>query len=97
MKPVLGKDVYCIYHDVGIMVDTVGYIGEDSFIVSSFNNSTEEDSWEWDYKDYNDKWFTDLSKAKEKLLSIGREKHDCEMNIVQKCYDWYELEFPEEA
>ena len=35
MKPRLGKKVYCLYNDE-ILVDTVGYLGKNSFILSSF-------------------------------------------------------------
>lgn len=34
MKPGLGRKVYCIY-DEGILVDTVKFIGQDSFIINS--------------------------------------------------------------
>ncbi len=46
MKPKLGRKVYCIYGD-GILVDTVSFIGKDSFIIDSFGEETEPDSWEW--------------------------------------------------
>lgn len=35
MKPKIGRKVYCIY-GTGIMVDYVGYVGKDSFIVDSY-------------------------------------------------------------
>lgn len=43
MKPKLGRKVYCIY-GTGILVDTVGFVGKDSFIVDSFGSPTESDS-----------------------------------------------------
>lgn len=97
MKPELGQVVYCIYHNVGIMVDKVAYVGIDSFIVESFSEATEEDSWVWEYNNYNNKWFTDLSKAKDKLLSIRRERDDYESTIVRVTDRWYGLEIQEEA
>ena len=51
MKPEIGTKVYCIYAD-GILVDEVAFIGKDSFIIESFHNLTYEDSWEWNYEDY---------------------------------------------
>ena len=43
MKPKLGGKVYCIY-GTGIAVDTVGFLGKDSFIIDSFGPATEMDS-----------------------------------------------------
>ena len=51
MKPKIGRKVYCIY-GTGIMVDYVGYVGKDSFIVDSYGVCKESDSWEWDYDLY---------------------------------------------
>lgn len=51
MKPRLCRKVYCIYNK-GILVDTVGFLGKDSFIIDSFCLATESDSWEWDYDMY---------------------------------------------
>ena len=67
MKPEIGTKVYCIYGD-GILVDEVAFIGKDSFIIESFHSLTYEDSWEWYYEDYDEKWFSNPEKAKEELL-----------------------------
>lgn len=64
MKPKLGQTVYCIYNEACILVDKVGFIGKDSFIIKDFINY---DRCEWFYEDYNDLWFTNLSKATERL------------------------------
>lgn len=67
--PKLGTMVYCIY-DNHILVKTIGWIGVDSFIIDDIRSNVCIDSLEWHYYDYGDTWFTDLDKAKEKLLSI---------------------------
>lgn len=89
LKPKLGRTVYCIY-DGGIFVDTVGYVGKNSFIVDSFGSSTYEDSWEWYYDTYNSDWFTNLAKAKKALLEQMEDEYGCEFKIVKVYDDWYE-------
>lgn len=91
MKPKIGTEVYCIYRD-GILVDKVAFIGKESFIIESFGSATEEDSWEWYYEDYNTKWFTDLVKAKEKLLALYEEESEENLKIVKVTDDWYQLQ-----
>lgn len=88
LKPKLGRTVYCIY-DGGIFVDTVGYLGKDSFIVDSFGGSTYEDSWKWNYDDYNSLWFTNLAKAKKALLEKMDNTGTHKFKIVQTYPDWY--------
>ena len=85
MKPEIGTKVYCIYGD-GILVDEVAFIGKDSFIIESFHN-TYEDSWEWNYEDYEEKWFTDLERAKEELLS----KYGDSFIIENVTDDWFQV------
>lgn len=92
MKPKLGKKVYCIY-DTGILVDTVGFLGKDSFIIDSFGPATESDSWEWDYDMYDNEWFTNLSKAKKKLISIYEDRCEGKLKIAKITDTWYALEF----
>jgi hypothetical protein len=92
MKPKLGRKVYCIY-ETGIMVDCVGYVGKDSFIVESYGLSTVPSSWEWDYDLYGEKWFTSLSKAKKKLIDMYKDKYENKLKIVKIADDWYALEF----
>ena len=94
MKPRLGRKVYCIYGD-GILVDTVRFIGKDSFIIDSFGEETEPDSWEWQYDMYDNEWFTSLSKAKKKLINILKDKYEEKFQIVQKTDAWYMVEFCE--
>lgn len=93
MKPKLGTKVYCIYRD-GFFIDTVGYLGKESFIINGFGGSTEEDSWEWDYDKYEQNWFTDISKAKNRLVELYRSKYDNEeINLVVEKINpvWYQL------
>ncbi len=92
MKPKIGRKVYCIY-DTGIMVDYVGYVGKDSFIVDSYGICKESDSWEWDYDLYGEKWFTSLSKAKKKLVDMYKDKYENKLKVVKIADDWYALEF----
>lgn len=91
LKPKLGRTVYCIYHDECIFADTVGYLGKDSFIVDSFNNCTNEDSWEWYYGCYNLDWFTSLAKAKKYLRELLEEKGERDFKIVKIKDDYYEV------
>lgn len=94
MKPKLGRKVYCIYGD-GILVDTVRFIGKDSFIIDSFGKETEPDSWEWKYDMYDDEWFTNLSEAKKKLINILKDRYEEKFQIVKKTDNWYMVEFCE--
>lgn len=90
-KPRIGTKVYCIYYD-GIFVDTVAFLGKDSFIVDSFHGPTNEDSWEWNYCDYNIKWFTNFNKAKKALIELYKDRCDGKLKVVEVTGDWYELE-----
>lgn len=91
MKPGLGRKVYCLYCD-GILVDEVGYLGKESFILSTFGYGVEEDSLEWRFEDYNVQWFTNLYKAKNALLKKFQKEGNTEMKVVKKSDIWYELE-----
>lgn len=92
MKPRLGRKVYCIYGD-GILVDTVRFIGKDSFIIDSFGEETEPDSWEWNYDLYGENWFTSLSKAKNKLIDNCKDKYEEKFKVTKFSDTWYEIEF----
>lgn len=98
MKPRIGRKVYCIYGD-GIIVDTVGFLGKESFIIDSFGEETEPDSWKWDYDLYGEKWFTSLSKAKNKLIDNCKDKYEekfkyeGKFKVVQRTDNWYMIEF----
>lgn len=92
MKPKLGRKVYCIY-GTGISVDTVGFLGKESFIVDGFGPSTESDSWEWEYSMYNIEWFTSLSAAKKKLISMYEDRYEDKLKVVKITDTWYALEF----
>ena len=92
MKPKLGRKVYCVY-GTGILVDTVGFLGKESFIVNSFGLETESDSWEWNYDMYDEEWFTNLSKAKKKLIDNYKDKYDNKLKVAKMSDTWYELNF----
>lgn len=98
MMPKLGTKVYCIYGDE-ILVDTVGYLGKESFIINSIFDDTESDSWEWYYEEYEESWFTNLNKAKTKLKELYQDKvgDNCKM-IIAKCSNTrYELRIVEKG
>lgn len=88
----IGKRVYCLYEN-GILVDTVRYLGKDSFILKSFGGPVDESSLEWLYEDYNVTWFTNLSKAKQALIERQNCGGDgCKPKIVKVSDCWYEFE-----
>lgn len=71
MKPKIGDKVYCIYDESCILGRKVTFIGDHSFITDDFyDDSTISDSWEYEYDDYGDTWFTELALAKEKLFDF---------------------------
>lgn len=92
MKPKLGRKVYCVY-GIGIFVNTVGFLGKESFIVNSFGSGTESDSWKWDYDMYDIECFTDLSKAKKKLIDNYKDKYEGKLKVTKISDIWYTLEF----
>lgn len=92
MKPALGRTVYCIYEE-SILVERVGYIGNDSFIIEDFSDNVRFDSLEWFYEDYQNAWFTSLARAKNKLLQIAHRKYPNKKFNVKKITDtYYEFE-----
>lgn len=92
MQPKLGQKIYCIFGD-GIFKDTVGYLGKDSFIVSSFNSGTESDSWEWLFKAYDVQWFTNLAKAKKALIEQFAEDYEGKLKVTKMEDNWWQLEY----
>lgn len=97
MKPRLGRKVYCIYGQT-ILVETVGFLGKDSFIVENFGEDTYANSWEWSYDTYDKNWFTNLAKAKKELLARF-EDEGYNLKIVRfsgRGGEWYELWLDEE-
>ena len=66
MKPKLNRKIFCIYKKC-VFETKVAFIGESSFIQEEYGNSYEEDSWEYNYKDYGKTWFATLAQAKRKL------------------------------
>lgn len=87
-RPPLGKKVYCIYDDDCILVEEVGFLGKESFIIADFNDCNNFDSFEWYYKDYNETWFTNLENAKKKLLEVAYREKSEKLKVV-KLYDNY--------
>jgi hypothetical protein len=75
MKPSIGREVFCVYDDSCILIEKVFAVGDDCFIISSFSPYTRSDSWVWWYDDYNETWFTNLEKAKKKLLKILKKDY----------------------
>lgn len=69
--PRLGTTVYTLYGDY-LTKDTIGFLGKDSFIIEDFVGY-ESNSIEYKYSDYNVTWFTSLKKAKDALLSKGKQ------------------------
>lgn len=88
--PPLGKKVYCIYDD-GIIVEEVGYLGKESFIIADFNDCNRFDSFEWYYEDYNETWFTNFEKAKKKLLEVAYRKDNERLKVVKITDTYYEV------
>lgn len=91
MKPEIGTKVYCIYSD-GILVETVAFLGNESFLIESFGGATYEDSWEWYYEDYGVEWFINLDEAIEELYSRFKEEYGENLKIIQRYNDWYQIE-----
>lgn len=99
MKPRFGRKVYCVYEE-SILAEPVYAVGKDSFLLDPHDKI--EDSYEWYYEDYNETWFTDLNKAKKKLLEnynhlveVGIRIND-EVKVVKVNEDYYELRGKEE-
>ena len=76
MKPKINQKVYVIYQNQ-IYQETVGYLGEESFIINSYECLV---SVEFEYKDYNIVWFRSLEKAKKELLKKYK-KYGCKVTI----------------
>lgn len=92
MKPRVGRTVYCIYGN-SILVEKVGYVGADSFIIENHWDCLETDSVEWFYKDYGIEWFTSLAKAKKALtIRYCGECKACKPKIEKAGINWYEIE-----
>ena len=63
MKPKIGEKVYRIWQ-YQIYLETVGYLGSESFIIEDYSY---KDDVEYEYSDYGKVWFRDLEKAKKVL------------------------------
>ena len=85
--PEIGQKVYVIYENC-LFPETVYSLGQRTFILQSFRANTKCDFWEWRYKDYGIRWFTDFDEAKDMLLS----KFTDEYKLVEYEAKWYEVE-----
>lgn len=73
MKPRLGRTVYTVY-DNSITKTKVAFIGKDSFIIEHFITHGYDYGFEYYYDDYKESWFTNLSEAKQSIMSTVTEK-----------------------
>lgn len=89
MKPAIGKKVYIIYEDT-IGLESVGYVGKESFIIEEWSDKL-EDAIEYNFEDYGTTWFTNLAKAKKKLLEDYKEI-DVPLKVVQVKDDYWVLQ-----
>lgn len=85
--PKIGQTVYVIYEDC-LFVEKVHSIGAYTFVITSYKANTKIDFWEWRYRDYKIRWFTDLEEAKETLLSRFTDDYE----LVEYESTWYEVE-----
>lgn len=87
MKPRIGRMVYCVYED-SILAEPVFMVGANSFLLRPYDK---EGAWEWEYCDYNETWFTSLSKAKNKLIRNYRGYYKDKVKVVKIFDDYYEI------
>lgn len=85
--PEIGQKVYVIYEDC-LFVETVYCLGKATFIIESYRANTRTDFWEWRYREYGIRWFTDFETAKETLLAKFTDEYD----LVEYSSKWYEVE-----
>lgn len=90
----LGTKVYCLYKG-SIIVNHVGYIGKDGFIIEEYSDELMPDSVRWFWEDYEETWFTSLTKAKKQLLTEMTEDGE-KGQVVQIADDYYEFKTKEE-
>lgn len=91
MKVRPNQQVYCIFQD-SILAYRVYAVG-DTFFMLDPHGSVEE-SWEWDFEDFEKTWFKSLSKAKKALLAKQKELYseDAPFLYVEKlAEDYYEV------
>ena len=86
MKPKINQKVYIIYQNQ-IYEETVGYLGEHSFIINFYDSDWNS---EYEYDDYNKVWFRSLEKAKKELLKKYK-KYGCKVTIEQINQDTWEV------
>lgn len=75
MKPKLNRTIYSICTEsYEVYQDTVGYLGENSFIVKKYEFY--DYNYEFKYEDFNKTWFTSFSKAKSTLRKLFNEEYE---------------------
>lgn len=84
--PMIGQTVYVIYQDC-LFVETVHSLGQHTFVLASYKANTRSDFWEWRYKDYGIRWFTDFEQAKDELMSRFTDEYE----LVEYDTTWYEV------
>lgn len=70
-KPKIGKKIYTIWKG-DIVEDRVEYLGKDGFLIEDYDIKIISGYY---YKDYDEKWFTSLAKAKKRCKENFGEVH----------------------
>lgn len=97
MKPRIGRRVYVPNSLFFIYAPKVYAIGKESFITDNFSSIEYPDEAELRFEDYNETWFTSLSKAKKILLNDWKEMYpNSKVKLVKCDEDYYELQGAEE-
>ena len=80
MKAKIGDKVYTIFQDA-IYLETVKFVGENSFLIDGFESKYDS---EYKYDDYDETWFYDLEKAKTFLYNrLEEENPDSNIIVAQ--------------
>lgn len=83
MKPSVGRKIYVLcWRSAQITSETVGWLGEKTFIVENYQEYFEY-AQQYAYEDFNKTWFTSLKQAKKELLRLNP---DCK--VVEKFKGW---------
>ena len=91
MKPEINSKIYVIYRE-SIILDEVKWIGKEDFVTEQMLDGFIEEDYKHPlrYDEFNEKWFIELSKAKEYLFnSINIPNED--LDIVNHHNKWWEI------
>ena len=80
MKPKINEKVYTIWGE-NIILETVEYLGEDSFLIQDYENKSDAC---YDYSDYDVTWFRNLDRAKKRLLKKMKEYYPKSKIIIEQ-------------